>query len=128
MKKRAFYNEDSAPKADTTSGYGIYDHSGLNPGKVPLPATNEEASTASAVGKKKPRKATDKMKKQASDGLSKGFSEEMQKLGFGMMGGAGSSPMAMPPSMGKGGVVTSKSKKSLGPKIRIVSSKSRKTY
>ena len=128
MRKNAFYNEVTAPKADSTTGYGVYDHAGLNPGKVPLPATNEEASTALAVGKKKPRKATDKMKKEAAGGLSKGFSEEMQKLGFGMMGGTGVAPASMPPAMGKGGVVTSKSKKGLGPKIRIVSSKSRKTY
>ena len=121
MRKSAFYNEPAGPKADTTTGYGIYDHSGLNPGKVPLPATNEEASTALAVGKKKPKKAGTKMKKEASDSLAKGFFEEMQKLGFGMA----ATPM---PAMATGGVVTSKSKKSLGPKIRIVSSKSSKNY
>lgn len=133
MRKHGFYNEDSAPKADTTTGYGIYDHSGLNPGKVSLPATNEEASTASAVGRKKKRKkVTDTMEKKSSEGLSRGFAEEMQKLGFGMMGGMGGggglASVGAAPMMGHGGVVTSKSKKGLGPKIKIVSSSSKKKY
>lgn len=122
MRKHGFYNEDSAPKADTTTGYSVYDHSGLDPGKVPLPATNEESSTAAAVGRKKKRRAVDKMEKKSSEGLSRGFADEMSKLGFGMMGSMAPAPM------GHGGVVTSKSKKALGPKIRIVSSKSKKKY
>lgn len=118
MKKESYYNWDAAPKADSKTGYGVYDHAGLDPGKVPLPATNQEASTALLVGQKKVKK---KMTKVANESLAEGFADEIKKLGFGMMGG-------MAGGMAHGGVVTSKSKKSLGPKIRIVSSKTRKTY
>lgn len=124
MKKGAYYNWDAAPKADSQIGYGVYDHAGLDPGKVPLPATNREASTALLVGQKKTKKAGPTMKKTASEAITAGFSEEIQKLGFGMMAGG----MGTPGVMGHGGVVTSKSKKSMGPKIKIVSSKTRKTY
>ena len=131
MKKDAYYNWDAAPKADSKIGYSVYDHAGLDPGQVPLPATNREASTALLVGQKK--KVKKEMKKIATESLAKGFANEIQKLGFGAMGGmtGASGPAvsaAMPGGMGQGGVITSKSKKSLGPKIKIVSSKTRKTY
>lgn len=133
MKKDAYYNWDAAPKADSEIGYSVYDHAGLDPGQVPLPATNREASTALLVGQKK--KVKKEMKKIAAESLAEGFANEIQKLGLGMMGGmAGTAGAgagvgaAMPGGMGQGGVITSKTKKSLGPKIKIVSSKTRKTY
>ncbi len=124
MRKGAFYNWDAAPKADSQLGYGVYDHAGIDPGKVPLPATNREASTALLAGQKKRKKEDKPMKKTASEAMTTGFSEEIQKLGFGMMAGG----MGTPGAMGHGGVVTSKSKKSMGPKIKIISSKTRKNY
>jgi hypothetical protein len=119
MDKVGHYNWDAAPKADSENGYGIGDHSGLNPGTVPLPATNRESSTAKDIGKKK-KKATITMNKKASEALATGFLDELQKLGFGAMALPGA-------TMRQGGVVTSKSKKKMG-KMRIVSSKSRKMY
>lgn len=131
MKKDAYYNWDAAPKADSEIGYSVYDHAGLDPGKVPLPATNREASTALLVGQKK--KVKKDMKKIATESLTRGFTDEIQKLGFGMMGGTTGATgpavaAAMPGGMGQGGVITSKTKKSLGPKTKIVSSKTRRTY
>jgi hypothetical protein len=153
MRKDAFYNEDVGAKADQSRHYSILSNQGLDPGAVPLPTSRWESSTAARVKEKKKRKGL-MMAKKAS--LLKGFSEELQKLGFngmgvggggmlgfggggggrmaggmaGRMGAAGGRAGSMPGGIGfrRGGVVTSKNKKSLGPRIRIVSSKSKKRY
>ena len=147
MRKDAFYNEDVGAKADQSRHYSILSNQGLDPGAVPLPTSSWESSTAARVKEKKKRKGLMMAKKAA---LLKGFSEEVQKLGFngmgvggggmvgfgggGRMAGGMGGGMAGAGSMGagtgfrKGGVVTSKSKKSLSPRIRIVSSKSKRRY
>lgn len=145
MRKAAFYNEPVGAKADSTRHYSIQDNQGLEPGVVPLPTSSWESSTAARVRQKKKRKVQI-MAKKAS--LLRGFSEELQKLGFtnamsygggGMAGGgrmAGGMAAGMGGGMGggmtgrmaKGGVVSSRSKKKFGPHIRIVSSKSKKGY
>ncbi len=74
------------------------------------------------------------MDKNASQIIVKSMADELSKIArFAGMGGVG--PMmygggGAGGGMGykKGGVVTSKSKKSLGPKIRVVTSKSKKGY
>lgn len=133
MRKAAFYNEPVGAKADSTRHYSIQDNQGLEPGVVPLPTSSWESSTAARVRQKKKRKVQ-MMAKKAS--LLRGFSEELQKLGFngarmgggagGMMGGGMGGGMTG--RMAKGGVVSSKSKKRFGPHIRIVTSKSQKRY
>ena len=142
MRKGAFYNEPVGAKADSSRHYSIQDNQGLEPGVVPLPTSSWESSTAARVRQKKKRKIQMMTKKAA---FLKGFSEELEKLGFtnamsygggGMagFGGGGGGGMAGRGGGGggmgyaKGGVVSSKSRKSAGPRIRVVSSKSKKRY
>ncbi|MEE9569432.1 MAG: hypothetical protein V3W37_08605 [Candidatus Binatia bacterium] len=143
MRKAAFYNEGVGAKADQDRNYSILNNQGLDPGAVPLPVSKWESSTAARVKERKKRKGQIMAKKAA---LLQGFSEEMQKLGFnggmiglggrgrmaggmaGRMGAGGPGTRMGRMGLGRGGVVTSKSKKSLGPRIRIVSSKSKRRY
>ncbi len=129
MRKKSFYQGEVAAKATGMTDYTVWDNAGLDPGRVPLPVEKHESSSSLEVGKKKK-----KMKKTANSALVSAFRDEMQKIGFGFAAatpagspGAGGG-MAGVPAMARGGVVSSKSKKSLGPRIRIVSSKSRKQY
>lgn len=142
MPKLAFYQEDVGPKADMDKDYGALNNRGLDPGAVALPANKMDANTAAFAGKARvPKKRTltkgpwrKRMKPQGmqKQAFMKGFSDEINKMGQmmgGPMGGTtpGASRMGMM-GMERGGVVSSKSRKKLGPHIRIVSSKSKRRY
>lgn len=147
MPKLAFYQDDVGPKADMDKDYSALNNRGLDPGVVPLPVNKIEANTAAFVGKPRiPKKRTltkgswrKKMKPQGmqKQAFIKGFSDEINKMGQmmgmgrsmgGMAPGAGSMGVMGRMGMEHGGVVSSKSKKKLGPRIQIVSSKSKRRY
>lgn len=144
MPKLAFYQDDVGPKADMDKDYAFHNNQGLDPGAVLLPANKMDANTAAFAGKASvPKKRTltkgpwrKRMKPQGmqKQAFMKGFSDEMNKIGQ-MMGMGG--PMGRTtPGMGRmgmtgmehGGVVSSKSRKKLGPHVRIVHSKSKRRY
>lgn len=143
MRKSAFYNEETGGKADTKEGYTIEDNQGLDPGFMPLPVGPGGGSSAALVNKKgKKSSRTQRMRKNMNIkkvAMFKGFAEESQKIAIfnaasysgmtGMGGGAGGGGGGGG-RMGykKGGVVTSKSKRGLGPKIKVVSSTSKRKY
>lgn len=140
MRKSAFYNEETGGKADTKEGYTIEDNQGLDPGYMPLPVGPGGGSTAALVNKKGKRSSkTQQMRKNMNIkkvAMFKGFAEESKKLAIfnaasysgmaGMGGGGGMGGGRM--GYKKGGVVTSKSKRGLGPKIQVVSSKIKRKY
>lgn len=131
MIRMAFYNADAGSKANGPDDYSIGNNTGLDPGVIALPAAKADASTASFVGLKKKRR--NRLKHEMFKKSSAAFKDEIGKIAFGMAGGMGTgmgmgTGTGMRMGMRKGGVVTSKSKTSLGPKIRIVTSKSKKRY
>lgn len=144
MPKLAFYQDDVGPKADMDKDYAFHNNQGLDPGAVALPANKMDANTAAFAGKARvPKKRTltkgswrKRMKPQGmqKQALMKGFSDEINKVGqmMGMgrpMGGMGTG-MGVMGRMGMehGGVVSSKSRKKLGPHVRIMHSKSKRRY